>query len=68
MLWFLATTIVVFTSLYFAGSLLRQSVEIDSFVSNLELSYGKINARVKDTMRGGLNAFALRMPFAQPLP
>lgn len=60
MLWFLATTIVVLTSLYFAGSLLRQSAEIDAFVNNLELTYAKINTRVKDTtMRAGLNSLAL---------
>lgn len=60
MLWFLATTIVVLTSLYFAGSLLRQSPEIDMFVENLELSYAKINARVRDTtMRRGLYTLAL---------
>lgn len=60
MLWFLATTVVVLTSLYFAGSLLRQSSEIDAFVNNLELTYAKINTRVKDTtMRAGLNSLAL---------
>jgi hypothetical protein len=60
MLWFLATTIIVLTSLYFAGSLLRQSTEIDAFVKNLELNYAKINAHVKDTtMRSGLNTLAL---------